>query len=463
MNTLIEIRKLAAGIAFMALLLLMFPGIEPVYSQPGQENEARAQIDELIFLGLDGKIVQKLRLHGNFLYATTDDGVYHKDLGKVDTLWTPIGFQGKQTRGLLVYNVDTIMVSVEFDSISLYRTTDGGETWSPFQNGFGGELPETVMALDKISNQSDTLFATGAAVVAKSTDGGGSWRVVWGVWQSIGSGTAFVKVDSNTPNIVWAGGQNAIEEAFLLKSIDSGENWQEWQRIVDDVSVTKTVAIHPFNSDIVYVGLESFVLKTTNGGETWEEIFIFPGRFFFGIAINPSLRSRVYAASWFKTPDPQPLILYISDDGGDSWQEIVEENVRFGGAFDLLLVSDGNVDKLYLALWKGGVYQFRTDVITAVDDSRNANPKLPFSLSQNYPNPFNPVTKITYTIPKRNFVTLKIYDVTGSEVKILVNEFQESGTHSRIFDAGKLSSGVYFYQLRVRSDLVETKKMIFIR
>jgi len=356
MNTLIEIRKLAAGIAFIALLFLIGCG----------DNENIVERNELSFLGLDGKIVQKLRLHDEFLYAATDDGVYRKDLGNMDTLWTPIGIQGNQTRALLVFDANTIMVSVEFDSISLYRTTDGGETWSPFQNGLGGELPETVRALEKIPNQSETLFATGAAFVAKSTDGGGSWKVVWGGWQFIASGIKFVKVDPNNPNIVWAGGQNAIEEGYLLKSIDTGENWQEWQRIVDDVSVALTVAIHPFNSDIVYVGLESYMLKTTNGGETWEEIIIAPGRFFFGIAINPSMPSRVYAASWFTTDKPQPLILYISDDGGDSWQEIVEENVRFGGAFDLLHVSDGNTDKLYLALWKGGVYEFKTDVTLAV-------------------------------------------------------------------------------------------------
>ena len=131
-------------------------------------------------------------------------------------------------------------------------------------------------------------------------------------------------------------------------------------------AIRHLVPVQAGRSDIVYVGLESYILKTTNGGETWEEIIIAPGRFFFGIAINPSMPSRVYAASWFTTDKPQPLILYISDDGGDSWQEIVEENVRFGGAFDLLHVSDGNTDKLYLALWKGGVYEFKTDVTMAI-------------------------------------------------------------------------------------------------
>ena len=140
-----------------------------------------------------------------------------------------------------------------------------------------------------------------------------------------GIARALAKVDPKNQNIVWSGGANSIEEAYLLKSIDSGENWQQWNRIVNDVSVSKTVAIHPDDSDIVYVGLESFILKTTNGGQTWDTIFEFEGRFFFGIAINPVTPSRIYAASWVTTDTPQSLIVYISDDGGSTWREAVED------------------------------------------------------------------------------------------------------------------------------------------
>ncbi|MBK6913941.1 MAG: hypothetical protein IPH11_09835 [Ignavibacteriales bacterium] len=83
-----------------------------------------------------------------------------------------------------------------------------------------------------------------------------------------------------------------------------------------------------------------------------------------------------------------------------------------------------------------------------------------FTLEQNYPNPFNPTTKIKYTIPTVTlslskgdvYVTLKVYDVLGNEVATLVNEQQQPGTYEVEFNAGKkkkLSSGVYYYQLRV--------------
>ncbi|HSL89001.1 MAG TPA: M14 family zinc carboxypeptidase [Ignavibacteriaceae bacterium] len=92
-----------------------------------------------------------------------------------------------------------------------------------------------------------------------------------------------------------------------------------------------------------------------------------------------------------------------------------------------------------------------------------------FILEQNYPNPFNPSTKISYTIPSvistegRNLnVTLKVFDVLGNEVKTLVNEYKSAGRYEVEFDAGSLSSGVYYYQLRT-GEYIQTKKMILIR
>jgi archaellum component FlaG (FlaF/FlaG flagellin family) len=70
-----------------------------------------------------------------------------------------------------------------------------------------------------------------------------------------------------------------------------------------------------------------------------------------------------------------------------------------------------------------------------------------YSLNQNYPNPFNPNTIITYQIPESEFVRLKIYDVMGQEIAVLVNEEQIAGIYSVEFDASDLSSGIYFYTL----------------
>lgn len=97
------------------------------------------------------------------------------------------------------------------------------------------------------------------------------------------------------------------------------------------------------------------------------------------------------------------------------------------------------------------------------------NLPIEFSLEQNYPNPFNPSTKIKYNIPSvistigRNLnVLLKVYDVLGNEIAILVNEEKPAGNYEVNFDASKLSSGVYFYKLQA-GNFAETKKMNLIR
>jgi len=85
-----------------------------------------------------------------------------------------------------------------------------------------------------------------------------------------------------------------------------------------------------------------------------------------------------------------------------------------------------------------------------------------FSLEQNYPNPFNPSTKISWQSPEGIWQTLKVYDILGNEVATLVNEYKPTGSYEVEFDASRLSSGVYFYQLRT-GEYVQTKKMILLR
>lgn len=101
---------------------------------------------------------------------------------------------------------------------------------------------------------------------------------------------------------------------------------------------------------------------------------------------------------------------------------------------------------------------------------RNISSVIPqnFNLEQNYPNPFNPTTKIKFDLPKMNNginnidVTLKVYDVTGREIKVLVSSILQSGSYEYIFDASDLSSGVYFYKL-VAGDFSAVKRMVLVR
>ncbi len=93
--------------------------------------------------------------------------------------------------------------------------------------------------------------------------------------------------------------------------------------------------------------------------------------------------------------------------------------------------------------------------------NRNASPGS-FALYQNYPNPFNPSTTISYVLPSFGRVTLKVFDVLGREVTTLVDRNGSPGIHSVIFDASKMTSGVYFYRLQAGSS-VETGKLLLLK
>jgi hypothetical protein len=96
---------------------------------------------------------------------------------------------------------------------------------------------------------------------------------------------------------------------------------------------------------------------------------------------------------------------------------------------------------------------------TSVDDD---NEVLDYYLSQNYPNPFNPSTNIRFRIPDFGFVTLKVFDILGNEVAVLVNEEKPAGSYEVEFDGIGLSSGIYLFTLRAGS-FIQTKKMVLMR
>ena len=124
-------------------------------------------------------------------------------------------------------------------------------------------------------------------------------------------------------------------------------------------------------------------------------------------------------------------------------------------------LSDDNGDKTFSlkGMLKNEIVYGDTTLTDVTDE--NELPK-EFSLSQNYPNPFNPSTKISWQSPIGSWQTLKVYDVLGNEVAKLVDEYRNAGSYDLNFDASKLSSGVYFYQLKAENN-IETRKMILIK
>jgi hypothetical protein len=110
----------------------------------------------------------------------------------------------------------------------------------------------------------------------------------------------------------------------------------------------------------------------------------------------------------------------------------------------------------------GSVINSMINIENSANIMQTENPK-EFHLYQNFPNPFNPSTIITYSIPEEAEVTLKVFDILGNQIAVLVDRNHSKGTYEVEFDSesiGKgLTSGIYLYQLKSK-DFIQTKKFI---
>jgi hypothetical protein len=160
------------------------------------------------------------------------------------------------------------------------------------------------------------------------------------------------------------------------------------------------------------------------------------------------------------------LISFRYDDESP-WPESAD-----GGGYSLVLAHVGlNPDYDNAASWRASQRIHGEPGAGNVSVRHENVMSLPakFALLQNYPNPFNPSTAISFSLPSKSFVLLKVFDVMGREVATLVNEELAAGNHYRQWDASNVSSGVYFYRLSARTtsgqsgSFVETKKLVLLR
>jgi len=143
---------------------------------------------------------------------------------------------------------------------------------------------------------------------------------------------------------------------------------------------------------------------------------------------------------------------------GSEWMTVSKYNYTYDGNNNLIeSVSQG---------WNGSDLVNLTKYIytysSSTDVTETSENIVDYNLSNNYPNPFNPSTKIEFRTAESGFVSLKVYDVLGKSIAILVNEIKPAGKYQVNFDARNLPSGVYFYKLE-SGNFVETRKMLLMK
>ena len=122
--------------------------------------------------------------------------------------------------------------------------------------------------------------------------------------------------------------------------------------------------------------------------------------------------------------------------------------------------KDKGIIPEYSNLPDTGFFNCSWDENTSINEIEKT--KMYFKLEQNYPNPFNPTTTISYSIPKKSFVTIKVYNLLGKEIAVLVNEEKLKGDYKIKFNVVPFSSGVYFYKMTA-GNFTHTKKLIILK
>ena len=296
---------------------------------PDEDPDPTFRVDPV---GLEDASVFELEVEGKMLYAGTDRGVYARELGTGSEGWDLLGLEEEKINALLPDGEAGLLAAVELDpedepsdTISLHRRPTGADaTWEPFQNGFGVGVASgfEVGSLTRLSDE--TLLAGGGAagVVARSTDDGGSWEVVWGAWDQPALGTHAIVEAPSDPQVVYAGGELGLFAPFLEKSTDGGESWSRLRIEAGGDNAVNDILVDPGDADAVLAGLEGEMQRTVDGGATWETVLAPESElYFFGLATDVDDPERVYAGGWIRGAPDQDLVLSWTDDGGATWSE----------------------------------------------------------------------------------------------------------------------------------------------
>ena len=393
-------------------------------------------------LGLSGHHVSRVCAHGGFLYACTTDGLHRLSIADPDTFWTHSGFAGESVLDLIGLGSQTLLVAKALtmtpgDTVSLFRSINGGASWQPFQNGFGagsGSSGRQARRLLAMAGSPGTIVATSGRI-EKSTDAGLSWRVVMPQAAVLNA----IEQSPANPGLLWAGGETAIFWPYALKSSDAGESWKQIDLFAGGDNAVDAIAASPVDTSVVYLGMEGRVMKSENSGLSWWTMTSpDPTMYTFGMAIRPYTPLKIYAAGASFTPDPRGVVFHRSLDGGLSWRPFAYPAGAGNGVYHLTLRMDGAQETVLLATGNG-VFSYGEVVTGAPASEGPGTTALTCS-----PNPFTRGTAFEFTLAASEDVSFQILDVHGRVVATLVRSVLAPGPHRISWDAGAAAAGIYF-------------------
>lgn len=310
-------------------------------------------------VGLDGVIVNVLARSETFLYAGTDDGVFRRDLDS-EAAWIRLGLEGENAAGLFIdpRTPNTLFAGIDLpiqtdpvsDIVTLYKSTDGGSTWAPSDNGIHG------LGVHTFAGRLDdplVLYAAGGIQVSRSEDEGEVWtQLPYSEFPGILAVGGFALAPSD-PQVLYAGGIGPLDP-WMSKSTDGGQSWFEITSPLD-VGGISTIAVDPNDAEVVYTHIGSAILKSTDGGNLFERVS--PGFFVHTLIADPAVSGRLYTGGSVRVDSTFHGAVFETRDGGARWTDL--EGPGGPRAVKTILLDRRNDSEiLYVGTYGTGVFSF---------------------------------------------------------------------------------------------------------
>ena len=369
--------------------------------------------------------------NGNIFAGTNQSGVYKStDMGETWLNCSDSLFINSIISYMAIDSNDIIYIS---SSSGLFRSSDEGLSWIQFNLG----IPAGNYQSLAVNNNGLTFTGTYSGIYRSFNFGAN--------WSFSGLDSCFVWVikiyDDST----------IVAGTFNYGPFISTDKGDSWASINERLNQNQIVGLAISETEKLFVGVTGGVYNSTDWGINWDQVLSI-SQVWVGVIFILN-GQNIFAGSRGEG-------IFLSTDNGNNWN-IINNGLKnfYVNAFC------GSSNGYVYAGSDSGVFITSSPIVSI--NSEKSYLATGFSLFQNYPNPFNPTTKISWQSPVGSYQTLRIYDVLGTEVATLVNEYKPAGSYEVEFnghsDGGQnLSSGVYFYQLRAGS-FVETKKMLLTK
>jgi hypothetical protein len=421
----------------------------------------------------DGSGITGLAVANNgYLFATTgsydffnsDTGGVHRSTDGGST-WEKV-FPAYIARTIEIDSNGVIFASIwdwPNSNEGIYKSTDMGTTWIPVHI-LGNS--DNVFSIEAYSG--GVLYAGSRKGVIVSTDNGNTWNTN----PSFPTGETWVlDVETDISGYIYA----ASYAGFYISS-DDGVTWNTAQGIDPGDTVTSLGVYLPTEFDKTPFAKAPILAGTTNGkiykspfsGFNFLVVFVVALSTYGNFnSINNFMIGSTRRIATLENPLPTGATggAVVSFDGGENWvfknEGLPPNSTASIVAVDPSTLRAGSV--FYLGLFDnqvGGARIFkRTFTVTNIENTNNETVDN-FNLEQNYPNPFNPSTKIRFDLPSSGYTSLKVYDILGKEVAVLVNEELSAGSYEFTWNAHSLSSGTYFYELKTKEYSLRRKMLL---